>query len=747
MFSKFDEDAQKILLMAKKEMISLKHPYVGSEHLLLSILHNIDLEVTKILNDYQITYEKYRNEIIRVIGMGKTTNTWFLYTPLLKRIIENAMLDSKEDNSCVTVEKLFISLLEEGDGVANRVLLGMNIDVDLLYDKFSDKFSYKKGGSRGKLLIEDYAVDLNNKFRTEGFDPVVGRDEIVNRIIEILLRRTKNNPLLVGEAGVGKTAIVEELTRRIEKGSVPKKIEGYRILSVSTASLVAGTKYRGEFEERINKIVEELENEKKIILFIDEIHTLVGAGGAEGAIDASNILKPSLARGKLKIIGATTREEYNKFFEYDKALDRRFQKVYIEEATLKETEDILFNLREIYENYHGVKISDEVIKNIVSLSDKYVTSGHQPDKAIDILDEVCSKTSMIDSSYDKKVKALTMKLNELKLSKNKAIINHDYKLASSEKDRQLILESKLNGILNKSDLGAKIKSIDLESLYDVIYLRTKIPVKKIISLDKRSIYLYLSNVVIGQNQAIKDILDIALSKRVKRNKSPHSLLLVGKSGVGKTFLVKEYAKLLYSSSSFIRIDMSEFREEHTISKIIGSPPGYVGYSDNNYILKKIKDNPYSVILLDEIEKANKNVLKLFLQVFDEGCMTTSSGEAINFSNTTIFMTSNLGIDKNPIGFSSDKVDNIRNSLNDFLGVELLNRIDSVIYFKEITKKDIEKIVRNNLKEVLNNIDINKLDYDKIVNKIVDECDYLNYGARKINKIIDSKLDQYVNQIN
>ena len=745
MFSKFDEDAQKVLLIAKKEMMELCHPYVGSEHLLLAILHNSNLMVTKLLNDYQITYDKYRKEIVKIIGIGKTANHWFLYTPLLKRVVENAILDSKEDGGAVTVEKLFISLLEEGDGVANRILLGMNVDIDLLYEKFSNKFTYHTSKRNKKLLIEEYAVDFNQKYREDGFDPVIGREEQVDRIIEILLRRTKNNPLLIGDAGVGKTAIVEELARRIVKGAVPKKLENKRILSVSMASLVAGTKYRGEFEERINKVVDELECEPDIILFIDEIHTLVGAGGAEGAIDASNILKPYLARGKIRIIGATTKVEYSKYLENDKALDRRFQKVFIEESSLKETENILLQLRDIYENYHGVKISDSMIRLIVQLSDRYVRLGKQPDKAIDILDEACSKASVVDDNYDKRVRLLTMEVNEIKEKKNEAIINHDYKLASELKEKQLALENKLNRFMLKKDTNRKIKEITSDILYDVVYAKTKIPVKKIIQLNPKAICDHLTKFVIGQNSVIKDIINITTGSKFSRKRVPYSLLLVGKSGVGKTFFVKEYAKLLYTKDAFIKIDMSEYKEAHTVSKIIGSPPGYVGYQDHNYVLERVKQNPYSVILLDEIEKANSSVLKLFLQVFDDGYMTSSTGEVVDFSNTTIFMTSNLGTNQQAIGFSDRKVEGIQNKLKEFLGVELMNRIDGVFFFQDITEKNIEKIIRMKLTKAAEKTECKNILSPEIVDKINNECDYTLFGARRVDKIIDTRLKDLMEQ--
>lgn len=744
MFSKFDEDAQKILLMAKKEMLYLKHPYVGSEHLLLSILHNSKSDITNFLDDCGITYDNYKDEIIKVIGVGNTTNSWFLYTPLLKRVIENAILDSKEINSSVTVEKLFLSLLEEGDGVANRVLMGMNIDIDALYEKFSNKFLYKNRGHKTKLLIEEFSVDFNRRALNNDIDPVIGREDKINRIIEVLLRRTKNNPLLIGEAGVGKTALVEELSRRIEKGLVPDSLRNKRILSVSMASLVAGTKYRGEFEERINKMIEEVEKSTDIILFIDEIHTIVGAGGAEGAIDASNILKPYLARGKIKIIGATTKNEYSKYLESDKALDRRFQKIYIEESSVSETENILLNLKEIYENYHGITINDSIISKIVELSDRYVTVGKQPDKSIDILDEACTKTLMMDTNFDKKIKNINLQLTDIRERKNMAIVDHNFKLAADLKNEEIFLKMKLNKLeLKNSSVNLK-RSIELDTLYDVIYAKTKIPVKSIIEMDAKKIKRSLERVVIGQNKAIDTIVDIAITNNKIKRSNPYSFLLVGKSGVGKTFLVKEYAKILYSSEAFIKIDMSEYRDSSSITKIIGSNPGYVGYDDKNNILEKVKSNPYSVILLDEIEKAHNSVLKLFLQVLDDGYMTNSMGEKVSFSNSIIFMTSNLGCDKNSIGFISRQDDLIYEKIKNFLGVELVNRIDNLIVFEDIKERDIIKIIKNNLREFCIKHNINDLDISNYIEKIKDESNYKEFGARKINRLINKEFKDMIN---
>ncbi len=407
MFGNFTEEARIILTHAKKEMYELKHPYIGSEHLLLAILKEKN-DISKKLLEYNLNYDKFKSEIIKVVGKGTKESEWFLYTPLLKRIIENAILDSKDNNSGnVTVEHLFSSMLEEGEGVAIRIMLGMNIDLEELYNEFSYKLVSKPRGKKNKkLLLEELGVDLTEKALKGELDPVIGRDKEIKRVLEILSRRTKNNPLLIGEAGVGKTAIVEELSKMISTGDVPMSLKNKRIISLDMATTVAGTKYRGEFEERIRKILKEIEENDDIILFIDEIHTLVGAGGAEGAIDASNIFKPALARGKLRCIGATTIDEYKKFIESDGALERRFQKVLVEIPDKKVVRDILMKLKGIYEKFHLVKISDEIIDLIIELSEKYIYDRNQPDKAIDLLDEVCAKVSLTESKEFKKYNSL-----------------------------------------------------------------------------------------------------------------------------------------------------------------------------------------------------------------------------------------------------------------------------------------------------------------------------------------------------
>ncbi|MDO5393741.1 MAG: ATP-dependent Clp protease ATP-binding subunit [Mycoplasmatota bacterium] len=741
MFSRFSEEAQKVLLMTKREMQELKHPYVGSEHLLLAILHNKDLELTKFLEECGLGYEKCRKEIISVIGIGKSSNDWFLYTPLLKRVIENAILDCRDNDSLITVEGLFVSLLEEGEGVANRILLGMNIDVDYLYEKFSNRFILKSNKSGRKLFVEDYAVDLNKKYNSDGFDPVYGRDDQVNRVMEILLRRTKNNPLLIGDAGVGKTAIVEELVRRIEIGSVPKKLLNKRVLCLAVSSLVAGTKYRGEFEERINQIIEELEGNENIILFIDEFHTLVGAGGAEGAIDAVNILKPYLARGSIRIIGATTKDEYSKFIEDDRALDRRFQKIYVSESTIEETEQILFNLRKTYENFHNVLVSDEIIKEIVKLTNRYIHNGKFPDKAIDVFDEACVKTSFIDSKIDKKIKNYTFDIKRIAEEKNKAIINHDYKQASILKEKQKLIENEYDKMLFRSEDLKSSKAVTLDVVYDIIYERTKIPVAHLKGINDKKLANRLKEFVYGQDKVIDKIVTTIQNQVYIQKKKPLTFLLIGKSGVGKTFFVRKYAEELYNKESFIRIDMSEYRDEFSSTKIIGAPPGYIGYKNNRTLLDKVKFNPYSVLLLDEIEKASPSVVKLFLQVFDEGFMTSSTGEVVDFSHTIIFMTSNLGSNRSMIGFSGNKNDLILDRVKDFLGIELYNRIDEVVLFNDIDKKVITRIIDNKMKEFgFDEKQRNNLSAE-IVDKVLKEIKIEESGARRIDKVVDKILKE------
>ena len=439
MFGKFTEDARKALTCAKEEMSNLNHPFVGSEHLLLGIL-SIKGDLTNKLKRYGLTYKSFKTELIKIVGIGKENNTWFLYTPLLKRVLERVVIDSKDNNEEITLTNLFLSIINEGEGVAYRLLMGMNIDLDRIYKDVC--FNNRKRSNK-KLLIEELGIDLNREARNNKIDPVIGRDNEIKRLIEILSRRTKNNPILIGNAGVGKTAIVENLARKIVEMDVPTSLQNKRIISLDMASLISGTKYRGDFEEKLKRITNEITLNEDIILFIDEIHTLVGAGSAEGAIDASNILKPFLARGKVKIIGSTTISEYKKYIEKDKALDRRFQRILVEEPNKKNLKNILLNIKEIYESYHGVIIENKIIDEIIRLSGKYIYDRYEPDKSIDILDEVASKVSLRELKEEKEIIVLNKELNNIKKRKEKAIKKEDYSLACSIKDEEInILKEK-----------------------------------------------------------------------------------------------------------------------------------------------------------------------------------------------------------------------------------------------------------------------------------------------------------------
>ena len=742
MFSRFSEEAQKALIYAKKEMNNLRHPYVGSEHLFLAILLMKDLDITKTLASYNITYEIFKKELIKIVGVGKEANDWFLYTPLLKRVIETASLNSKEKGEVeVSVNELFLAILEEGEGVAIRLLIGLNIDVDEIYNAIYGDIKSNKKILHRKLSVEEFGVNLNKRVTSNEIDPVIGRDEEIKSLIEILCRRGKNNPLLIGEAGVGKTAIVEELARRIVNDNVPKVLKGKTIISLPMANLVAGTKYRGEFEERVSKILKELEDNDDIIIFIDEIHTIVGAGGAEGAIDASNIVKPALARGKIQLIGATTTYEYHTFIEKDKALNRRFQIIMIEEPTKAKTKEILKKLKPLYEAYHFVSISDDIIDLIVELSDTYIYEYYQPDKSIDILDEVCTKASLLENKNDTVLLEINTELQEVISNKKKAIIKQDFDLASTYKEKEKQLLSKKNDLELKIISKKKPKKITKEMVADVIYLKTKIPVYEINKSSRKiinNLEKELKKVVLGQDDIITDLVKRVKKVRLGFQDKPHieSFLFCGRTGVGKTLLVKEFARLLYGDDNFIRLDMSEYKEAHTVSKIIGSPPGYVGFDNYLTVLDTIRMHPHCVILLDEIEKASSEVMKLFLQVLDEGVLTDSRGRKVRFDNVFLFMTTNLGYTKDSIGFTESK-NNI--DIEAFLGVEFVNRIGKIYYFNDISSDVIHNIVEKRLDVLIEGFkkkDLKIKISSKIVDKVIKESNYEKFGARRVDKVID-----------
>ena len=743
MFGKFSEEAQRVLVDAQKEMSELKHPYIGSEHLLLAILKNNQDLVNK-FKKYKITYKSFKEELINLVGIGDNTPDLLLYSTTLKTILENVIIESRETGDEISVNELLLSLLNEGEGKAIRILLSLGVDINKLYSDISEKRKIKQKKSK-KLIVEELGVDLTKRAKNNELDPVIGRDIELNRVIEILSRRTKNNPLLIGEAGVGKTAIAEELARRIVSGNVPMPLKNKRIISVDMACTVAGTKYRGEFEERIKKMVKELEDNDDVIIFIDEIHTLVGAGGAEGAIDASNILKPALARGKLKLIGATTISEYKKFIEKDNALDRRFQKVFVEEPDKSNLKNILMNLKSIYEAYHGVKIEEKLIDKIIALSDRYIYDRCEPDKSIDILDEVCTKVSLKEAKEEKEIIKLSDCLTKIQKEKNKCIINQNYDKAYSLKEDEEELQSKINKLKLDYMRKEKVKKVKLKDIVEVVSSKTKIPINEI-SKDYitsiNEIEKTLKENIIGQDEAIDKLIDI--SKKIKlgikdKNKS-YSVLFCGSTGTGKTYLSKLFAENLVGKNNVIKLDMSEYSESISINKIIGSPAGYVGYDDNKNILEEIRNKPYSVLILDEIEKAHKSVLNFFLNILDEGNCKDSSGKTVRFDNVLIIMTSNAYVSKSLMGFNKNTTNN---SLEDFFSKEFINRIDEIVPFNKFTEEDINKIIikeANKCYKKYNSENIISLD---MINRIIKESNYEEYGVRKLCKAVRKEIENQI----
>ena len=741
MIGNFNEEAQNILVKAKLEMLDLNHPYIGTEHLVLATLHT-NSELSTRLKEYGLTYDKFKEQIINIIGIGSKKSEIFLYTPLLRKVIENAILDSKDNNNGeVTPYHLFSSLLEEGEGIAIRIFISMDLDVESMYEEFASKL-IKKRKKKKKILAEDLGIDLTEKAKNNLLDPVIGREKEVQRVLEILCRRCKNNPLLIGLPGVGKTAIVEELSRLIASNEAGI-LNGKKIISIDMASLVAGTKYRGEFEDRMKKLIKEVENDNDIILFIDEIHTLIGAGGAEGAIDASNILKPALARGKIRIIGATTTAEYHKYIEKDGALERRFQKIFVEEPSISDTKNILLKLKPLYEKYHKVSMNDSIIDSIIALSEKYIYDRNRPDKELDIMDEVCSKVSLQNNTNEEASK-LQKELNDIRDKKKTYILDNDIKKAYYYRQKENEVLNKLNSLELTT---TNSKEVSINDIASVINNRCSIPMYEVLSDSVKSIKNIedsLSKTIIGQDNAIKEL--ISITKRIKlgyKDNKCYSLLFIGPTGVGKTLMAKNYAKSFLGESNFIRLDMSEYSDATSMNKIIGSNPGYVGYDDKN-ILGLIKEKPNSILLLDEIDKAHPSVINLFYQILDEGKIKDNQGNVIRFDHITIIMTSNVGFEEIKVGFNQNKEDEVISSLKTVFPPSFINRIDNIITFNNLNKDNLIDIINNRIdyiKNKYNNITIN-ID-NSVLEEVINKCNYHEFGARKVNKVLSNIVENKV----
>ena len=691
MYNNYNLETSRIFKDAEKIMISLNHGYVGTEHLFLSMLKNSE-EIRNLLEKYQIEYDGFLEELLLVVNSETCKKVACIYTPLLKKVIKNAEMHAK--NSYITPLMLLESLLEEGEGIAIRILISMGLDIDKLYDEI--KLKDKKSNQKLEIynIGKEMSKDLSDNF-------VVGREKEIDLITETLLRKNKNNPLLIGDAGVGKSAIVEDLARRIKKGDVPNALKNKKIISIEMSSLVAGTKYRGEFEEKLNKIIKEVENNPEIILFIDEIHTLSNAGGAEGAINASDILKPYLARGKIKVIGATTTNEYNKFIAKDKALSRRFDLIKINEPSIDETINILSKIKPSFEHHYNIKISEENIRQIVDLTNKYILDRFNPDKSIDLLDSVCAMKE-VKSPKEKNIIILKNKLSNIIEAKEKMVKNNNFEEALNYRKQEIELNEKIEKEKNSSN---RITNNDIK---EVMLRKSNIPN---IKNNWKDLKAYLNNEIVGQEEAINEII---ASLKSKESDLPVSILLTGSTGVGKTKTVKEIAT--YLKMPLVRLDLSEYNEPVSINRLIGSSAGYVGYDDEN-IFDRIRMYPNSIVLLDELEKANSNVINLFLQVLDEGFITNAKGEKIDFKNTYIFMTSNAEIN-NKIGFMKGK-SNYQNSFSK----EFLGRITCIVNYKNVTEDMVKKYLSK--KGIKNSL-------------ILKEFDYENQGFRGLDKYIKKK---------
>lgn len=691
MYNNYSLEVKRIFKDAEKIAIDLNHPYIGTEHLLLSLINNDD-KIKKILLKYDLTYDEFLDELLLVVGTSENKKCTCIYTPLLKRVIKTA--DEISKNKMMEPMHLLEAILEEGEGIAIRIIISMGIDIDKLYDEIKKK--HKKGNT--KLELYNIGKDMSE---INSDDILVGREKELNLIIETLLRKNKNNPLLIGPAGVGKSAIIEELARRIKSGNVPNKLKDKKIVSLEMSSLVAGTKYRGEFEEKLNKVIKEIEENPEIILFIDEIHTMANAGGAEGAINASDILKPYLARGKVKIIGATTTNEYNKFIAKDKALSRRFEIIKINEPTIKETENILSKIRPSFEKHYNIKITEENIKNIVSLTDRYVLDRFNPDKSIDLLDSVCAMKE-VENTKEKDISKLKDKLLNIVKKKENMVKKNNFDEALKYRSMEIKLQEKID---KEENTPNKITAKDIKEMLE---RKNNIP---FIENDFKDLENYLLDNIIGQNNVVREIIN---ALKQKEEDLPVSILLTGSTGVGKTKTVKEIAK--YLDIPLIRLDLSEYNESVSITRLIGASAGYVGYDDEN-IFEKVRMNPHSIILLDELEKAHPNVINLFLQILDEGYVTNSKGEKIDFKNTYIFMTSNAMINQK-IGFMKGK-----SNYQDSFSKEFLARITAKINYNNITEEMI--------KEYLDKKGIE--DYS-----LVKDFDYENQGFRGLDKYLKTK---------
>lgn len=735
MFVNFNEETRHLLKQAEKEREELKHPYVGSEHLFLSVLK--ESKLTDILKKHKITYKKFKDKLISLVGVGSKKSDFILYTPLLKRVLENAVIEAREENNkIVNPEIVIISILDEEDGIAYSILKSLRVNVDKLYGDLKNKNINRKFKKK-KLLLEDIGTNLTKLAKENKLDPVIGRDNEINKTIEILLRRKKNNPILIGPAGVGKTAIVEGIANLMISGKCPSFLENKRIISLNIFSLVSGTKYRGEFEEKMKTVIKELEENDDIILFIDEVHTMVGAGGAEGAIDASNILKPALARGMIRIIGATTRDEYKKYIEPDAALARRFQIVNVEEPKHDDVIKILTEIKPLYEKYHNIRISNDLISEIVDLSEKYLSNRFEPDRSIDILDEVCAKSSILESYDERKKRNLIDRLNKIKREKINALSVKNFKRAYDLK----LEENKITLEIDK--IIPNRKKVNKEDVLNVIKNKGNIKGIGLIKEDKdyyESLEEKLNNKIIGQESNVKKVVRSLKRKNIINKKKSYSILITGNSGSGKSFFAKTYLNEIIDSKSIIKIDLAEYKEYHMISKLIGTTAGYLGYDNKNHVFEKVRTNPSSAIMVSNFDKACYEVQDLFIKILADNYIEDASGKKIDFSNTIIIFTCEES-DSTMVGFNTLSKEDL--SLPD----KLLSNVSLRIKMKKLNEEDKIKIINHKVGELIKEYkNFNIKVSDKYIFNLYNKYKNKNKLSIIISKVVEALENEIIDLI-
>lgn len=791
MEERYTPSAKQVLVLAQQQANYFKHQAIGTEHLLLALTMEKNGVAAKVLQSFVVTEVDVREEIEHIVGYGnlqrRGADTYLPYSPRTRYVLERAREHAKLFNvEKVGTEHILLALLEDDKTISSRILAALNIDLrkvkNITYrtmgvdattaNRTRKKLALsEKKQDNGTPTLDELARDLTEMVRKDQIDPVVGRDNEIKRVVQILSRRTKNNPVLLGEPGVGKTAVAEGFSQKIVNGEVPDNLKNKRVMMLDMGSLVAGTKYRGEFEDRLKKIIEEIREDGNVILFIDEMHTLIGAGGAEGAIDASNILKPALARGEVQVIGATTLNEYQKYVEADAALERRFASVTINEPTPEVALTILKGLRPKYEKHHQLQITDEALESAVKLSKRYIASRFLPDKAIDLMDEAAARVRINNSQKVDKVSAIKKKLSELSQEKTEALLKEDFEKAAEIRNEELKIQEKLEKQIQRDkdeeDSNNYRVKVTAEDIAEVVSEWTGVPVTQInrsegdrlIRLEK-----ILHNRVIGQDEAVK-----AVSKAIRRARSGlkdptrpiGSFMFLGPTGVGKTELAKALAEAMFGSEdSMIRIDMSEYMEKYTTSRLIGSPPGYVGYDEGGQLTEKVRNNPYSVVLLDEVEKAHNDVFNILLQVLDDGFLTDSKGRKVDFRNTIIIMTSNLGAtalrDEKSVGFGAKDVSDdyeamaakVRETLKKTFRPEFLNRLDETVVFHSLNKEEIHQIIKLMAKNIIDRIKEQNINL-KITPAAIDivaEAGFdAEYGARPIRRVLQDKIEDLLSE--